>query len=569
MNNNVNFDTSNKPFSEIIGNGKKYFVPKYQRDYAWEEEQWEELWQDILAIHQQKPEAREEHYMGYLVLQKEAINTFKIIDGQQRITTLSLLVLATLQILQKSNCEDDNKRIALIKSSYISTTNSATLEESHKLELNRNNDAYYRNDLANLTENPRKRNIKATEHKMRKAKEFYQKQIERLNFSGEQLGGFIENIISNYLLFTVITVGNDVNAYKVFETLNARGVQLSTPDLVKNHLFSIIDLKFDNVNVIERQEEKWAITLDNLGREDFTKFLRCFWNSRNPIASKTNLFKKIKIKYSQYQNAIQLLDDLKGASTIYAALQNHNDELWVSMSNQANQTKIQHCLLALKIFNMVQPYPVLLSAKLFYSDIDFARICQWIHTFCIRYQVICSLPAYEVERFYNQLAVAIYKQNSIETIKQTIIAKLPNDANFKKHFAIKTLPTQQSSKQAYYFLASIENYLSPNNPFALQGQYSIEHILPRNATTDDGYWQQQFGDQLEQYIDRLGNLTLLTDADNKKADKLPFPEKKHIYQNRSLQLVKKLSQYQVWNPDNINNFQNDIAKIAVQVWSIT
>ena len=71
MKNTVNFDTSTKPFSEIIGYGKHYSVPQYQRDYSWGEEQWDELWQDILAIHNQNPEEREEHYMGYLVLQKK------------------------------------------------------------------------------------------------------------------------------------------------------------------------------------------------------------------------------------------------------------------------------------------------------------------------------------------------------------------------------------------------------------------------------------------------------------------------------------------------------------------
>ena len=334
MRNTGNFTTTNKPFGEIIGNSKHYRVPKYQRDYSWGEEQWDELWQDIIAIHQQDPQAREQHYMGYLVLQKQEINAFTIIDGQQRLTTLSLLVLAALQILHASTDENDAQRIEIIKGNYISTKNPSSLTESHKLELNRNNDLYYRNDLASLSSHPRKRRIKRSEHQMRKAKEFYQQAICQLDLNSSEISQFIESIIANYLLFTVIEVSDDVNAYKVFETLNARGVQLSTPDLLKNHLFSIINPRYENSQDIERQEEQWSLTSDNLGKEDFSKFLRCFWNSRNNQASKSNLFKKIKATYTSKEAAITLLNALNDASSVYAALQDHKDELWENIAKE-------------------------------------------------------------------------------------------------------------------------------------------------------------------------------------------------------------------------------------------
>lgn len=327
MNNKVNFDTSNKPFSEIIGNGKRYTVPKYQRDYSWDREQWEDLWADVMEINDLPRGEREEHYMGYLVLQRSAIDRFKIIDGQQRMTTLSLLILAALQILKGSDDKNDEKRLELLKQKFISTQSASSLREEFKLELNRNCDAYYRNDLASLDGSPRKRNLKKTEHLLRKAKEYFERELRSLKVSGEELGALIENIVSNYLLFTVITVGDDVNAYKVFETLNARGVQLSTPDLLKNYIFSIIDPKYEDVELIETQEERWSQILDDLGSEDFATFLRIFWNARNPVATKTRLYKVIKGKISEPSDGIDLLRDLSKASSVYAALRNPEDEL--------------------------------------------------------------------------------------------------------------------------------------------------------------------------------------------------------------------------------------------------
>lgn len=568
MSNKVNFDTATKSFSEIMGNGKKYTVPKYQRDYSWEEEQWDDLWQDIWAIHEQSPEEREQHYMGYLVLQREDVNEFKIIDGQQRLTTLSLLILATLQVLINSEDEQDTQRIDLIKSNYISTKSPSSLTESYKLALNRNNDEYYRNDLANLSLNPRKRNIKATEHKMRKAKEFYERAIKNLNFDGEQLGKFIESVISHHLLFTVITVGDDVNAYKVFETLNARGVQLSTPDLVKNHLFSIIDPSFENTQDIQRQEEHWSITLDSLGKEDFTKFLRCFWNSRHSMASKANLFKKIKTAHVTAESAIELLSGLKETSPIYAALKTHTDEQWDDVPNQSNKEAIKNCLVALDVFNMTQPYPVLLSAYFSYLPEDFAKICKWMHVFCIRYQAICGLPSNDVEKFYNQIAMDIYAKQPIRSMKEKLQSRLPSDDDFRSKFASKTLPIAQSTKKVYYLLASIENHLKLANPIPLQGSYSIEHILPKGASEDDAYWREQFGNQLEQYVYRLGNLTLLPEKSNRDSDKLPFSEKVEIYRKSGLELVQKLCKYKHWNPDSVSDYQSFLADQAVNLWTL-
>ena len=575
MSNKGSFEHSKETFSAILGNSNFYLVPKYQRDYSWGEEQWDELWQDILFIHEQEPQDREDHYMGYLVLQRQAKRNgkifFTIIDGQQRLTTLSLLVLSVLQILQASNDEQNAERIDLIRNNYISTKGLGSLIREYKLELNRNNDEYYRNELASLETRPRKRNIKRTEHQMRKAKEFYEKEIRQLDLSGSELGDFIGDIIGNYLIFTVIEVSDDINAYKVFETLNARGIQLSTPDLLKNHLFSIIDPRYENSRAIELQEEQWSATLNNLGKQDFSKFLRCFWNSRNSQASKSNLFKKIKTTCTSEESAIALLSALKGASSVYAALQDYKDELWQAIASDKHRRQIQQCLLALDIFNMAQPYPVLLSAYFAYAEADFAKLCHWLHTFCLRYQAICNLPSNDVEKFYNRIAIAINEQQPISEIKKQLVSRLPSDEAFRQSFASKTLSMSQSQKKAHYLLASIENHLNPSNPTALTGSYTIEHILPKsNYLADDTYWRDQFGDLLEQNVSRLGNLALLTEKAkaNRDADTLSFAEKKAIYSSSNLKLLHKLCQYEDWNPDSLIDYQAYMAQQAVEIWAI-
>lgn len=564
---NLNLETANYSFGNIISNSEKYKVPQYQRDYSWDREQWEDLWQDILDIHKSPDDEREAHYMGYLVLQKHTIDELIVIDGQQRLTTLSIIILAALQILKKSN---DEKRLKLIRRKYIRTQSAGSLLKIFKLELNRNNDEYYRNDLVTFIDKPRQRGIKKTERLMLQAKEFYEKKIAALKLDGEKLGELIENIISKYLLFTVVSVGDDVNAYKVFETLNARGVQLSTPDLLKNYLFSIIDPSCSKIELIEQYEEKWSIALDNLGGEKFSSFLRTFWNSRNPLATKTNLFKTIKKEITEEEKASEMLESIKESSEVYAASRNPKDELWRNINNEDSKQLIKECVQVLRTFNIVQPHAILLSAYERLDEKGFARICKYLTSFCIRYHAICNEPAKEVENFYNKLAIAIHKREmDISSAKEELKTKVPNDEEFENAFAFKTMPTAQSVKKVRYLLIKLEKYINPDSNIELSNAtLTIEHVLPKKGFKNDDYWRGQFGDLLEQHTQRLGNLTLLKESQNRSASANNFEQKKEVYCKSKLEIVKKLTKYKDWNPEFLTDYQKFMAKKATQIWKL-
>ena len=218
---------------------------------------------------------------------------------------------------------------------------------------------------------------------------------------------------------------------------------------------------------------------------------------------------------------------------------------------------------------MAQPYPVLLSAYFAYTEPDFAKLCQWLQAFCLRYQVICNLPASDVEKFYNRIAIAIHEQQPIAESKKQLASRLPSDATFRESFASKTLSTSSSPKKAHYLLASIENHLNPDNPIALAGRYTIEHILTKsNYLPNDTYWRDQFGDRLEQDVSRLGNLALLSAKANRDADTVSFAAKKAIYCSSNLKLLHKLCEYEDWNPDNLRDYQEFMAQQAVKIWAI-
>ena len=150
-------DTLNQTFQQLMGNGFTYSVPKYQRDYSWTQEQWSDLWFDI----QQMIDENDSHYMGYLVLQTGDDRNFQIIDGQQRLTTLSILILAVIKCLKDLPGSEEEKRANEIRasdihSSYIGKLNRISLTSVDKLVLNRNNDNFYRLYIASLQKLPQR-----------------------------------------------------------------------------------------------------------------------------------------------------------------------------------------------------------------------------------------------------------------------------------------------------------------------------------------------------------------------------------------------------------------------------
>ena len=140
--------TSTVSLSDIIGNGKTYTVPPYQRDYSWKQDQWEDLWNDILAIE----ESGGGHYMGSIVLQNMGDKRYHVIDGQQRFSTLTLIVLAVIHqlslLIQRGIDPDNNReRVSLLQKKFIGDKDPGSLTYSSKLKLNENNDSFFQSNL--------------------------------------------------------------------------------------------------------------------------------------------------------------------------------------------------------------------------------------------------------------------------------------------------------------------------------------------------------------------------------------------------------------------------------------
>ncbi len=551
--------TSNKTYRQLMGNGLRYEIPKFQRDYSWEAEHWDDLWQDLRAL---LADEDNEHYMGYLVLQTSNNKEFQIIDGQQRLTTMSLLILSTLKCLKElvdSGIEAENnlKRKDSLLNSYIGYVDPVTLISNNKLKLNRNSDDYYKQHLVLLKELPL-RNTNSSEKHMRECFNWYYDRIKKEFNTGESLAAFIDNIVDK-LFFTVIEVTDQLNAFKVFETLNARGVQLSSADLLKNYLFFVVDETKPHISEIEELENIWSKIVGKLGEQKFEDYLRYYWNSINKSVGKKNLFKNVKGNIKSKEQVFELIRNLNDTADLYLAIQNPEDEFW------RDKPEIRKSLKELKLFQIRQINSLFLSALRNLEVENFRKLAKICSVISFRYNIIGGLNPNAQEDVYNTVALKISSNKRFEVADfQSIYV---SDLNFENDFSTKEFKnTTRNHKIVKYILSKIEVYQHKNEIDPESDLFTIEHILPENA---DDTWGNFTFEEINRSVYRMGNLTLLERKLNREAGQKGYVEKIVLFAQSNSELTKTLpDNFNTWNEDKLAARQRELAKHAKAIWKI-
>lgn len=564
----TNFNTENRTYRQLLGNGLTYCIPRFQRDYSWAEEEWEDLWADIQST--LPADGEPAHYMGYLVLQTADNRVYEVIDGQQRLTTISLIVLAAMRLLSKPAAEgrvaeENRRRLDQLRATYIGYLDPVTLTTRNKLSLNRNNDSYYRDYLVALADHLPQRGFPASTHAMRKGFEWFERrlreQIKGAADPGMALAQFVETI-SDKLFFTVITVADQLNAYKVFETLNARGVRLSATDLLKNYLFSVLARGQEALREMDELERRWEVIVDRLGSESFPDFLRMHWNSRHNFARQTELFKVVRNRIQARDAVFALLREMDEDIDTYLALTQPEGAQWPPAWKQSAQE--------LRMFSVRQPYPMLMAAKRSLADADFGSLLRATVIIAFRYNVIGAQHTGEQERVYHTAAMQLYSGQAYNfaQVLTTLRQVYPSDEAFKADFAEKVIKTTQSrnAKIVRYILCKLEKQAGGIDFDADSSSYTIEHVLPQSP---EAGWDAFNDRDLETFVYRLANMAMLESGKNKELSNKPYAEKRPVLQQSSLYLTKKLAEENTdWQPERLAARQKQLAHLASTVWRI-
>ena len=358
----------------------------------------------------------------------------------------------------------------------------------------------------------------------------------------------------------------------MFETLNSRGIRLSSTDLLKNYLFSILDKEQVELSAFE---STWDEMVSKLQSEKFPDFLRMHWNSRNDLTRQTELFKTIRKNITNKKDVAIQMQNLSNVD-VFSLLRNMDEDLYnylalICPESFESKQEDKETAAILKMLRVKQPYPLLLAAKRKFNSNDYSVLLNAIKVISIRYNTICANSPTEQERVYTSIANKI-SNGSIEHLSEVWPLLKPiyvDDNHFKFDFVNKQIKTTdaRSNKIVKYILCQLEYYLSLNKLEYSSESFNIEHILPQNAPDD---WGEFSFEESENMIYRLGNMTLLHSGANRELGNKSYSEKREVYKNSNFKITQNIaSEYSEWNAQSIESRQKWMAKQACTIFKVS
>lgn len=561
-------NTDTEDLKELLSNGKSYSVPPYQRDYSWKQEHWEDLWEDLLTIEA----SSEDHYMGAVVLESGERKQFRIIDGQQRMATLSIVILACTDYLfalatEGLDVENNKERAGELERSYLGTKDPASLRITPKLKLNANDDDFFQLNIAQRkAPQGGVRGLRDSERLLWDCFQFFKRKLQEkfaARKKGEEVARFVNEVVTERLVFISVRVQDQLSAYTVFETLNARGLELTETDLLKNYLLSLADRL--SKSQMEPVLKQWARITARAGIAKFPEFLRHHLNSEREYVRQKQLFKTIKRDVTKMDEVFGLLDRLEQDAAWFEALGDYSHQFWLDYAGAKEHVRV------LNLFNVSQFTPLVLAAKdVFKASQDVVEILRYCAVVSVRFNGVSRRSTHLLEEIYNRVALEV-RSGKVATpaaVRQALRPIYIPDDEFEADFSILRLKNRSTSgKRLRYLLAKIEKQLSGADISDEAMTATVEHILPENP--GETGWEHFSDDAHERSIERVGNYSLLERGLNgPQAANAAFAQKQQAYVQSNYATSKQLAQVTEWTEEVIANRQRNMAKVAKSVWSL-
>jgi hypothetical protein len=378
--------------------------------------------------------------------------------------------------------------------------------------------------------------------------------------SGLALARLLNETVARQLLFILITVEDELNAYTVFETLNARGLELSATDLLKNYLFSRVNAPSD----LEALQRRWRALIATVHQERFPEFLRYHLLCELRQVRSPQLYKLVRERVKSPLQVFDLMDALEARAELFAALLDPSHEYWLECRD------CKPYVAELNLFRVRQMTPLLFAAweKL---RPDFAAILRAVSIVSFRYSVVSALKPGDLEAVYHDAARAVLddRARTPSQVFQSLQNIYVEDEGFRQNFARLEMDTSgQRKKLAKYILSRLETDRSGRNCDPETDPGSIEHVLPENPSMA---WEEMFPvERWDQSIYRLGNLTLLEAATNRALADKAYPGKVPAYATSTYQITRHIAELapEAWTPALLDKRQQEMAARATHVWRV-
>jgi uncharacterized protein with ParB-like and HNH nuclease domain len=537
----------------LIKSSEIFKLPLYQRPYAWTKDQWTDLLEDIISLPKDGS-----HFFGAIVVvptkePDQVIKSFFVIDGQQRLAT----ILIWLSAIRDKMREKNDGLAKFINNSFLfsNTFYEGKAMSFPKFELGE----YDNKHLKNVLEG----NIKEVEHPIYKCYEF---------FKNAKFPDDIWNIILNNIFIVHINAHDYFNAFKLFETLNDRGLELSAADLIKNCLLMNTST---NKDIFNNCINEWEEMYQKIKDKSPVKFIRRYMLANyNGSISENNLYQHVRSRLennlpNQY---LQFAKELNFSSSIYKKI----------LESSFNDNKINKKLDELKIVEVSTSFTLLIKIMPLYeenkiSKDDILKIMEMIEAFHIRWGV-CGQSTGRLDQIYNEICDGLKQKNSeeylghIEGKLSRYVKENVDDEIFKHNFNSRNF--KFGEQRTKYILWKLSDP-TPTGELILDiNEIETEHIMPQTLSEQwindlqkqTGKDKNQITALHEEMLNHIGNLTIIKEAWNRSMSNRVFEQKKIDYKKSEIPITKELENQNQWAFNDIESRSKNFAEKAVEIW---
>lgn len=543
----------------LSGENRRFIIPVFQRNYDWKEEQCTQLFKDIEYVHTNS--IRKSHFLGTIVFVSNSevemleLREFVLIDGQQRVTSIILLLKAIYDSLMDSSDEESQILRSRILNSYL--INQYTPEKFRlRLKPMKEDDVVFQKIMNNDYDFiDKKSNIyKNYNH--------FIDLIKKSRLSPAEIFKGIQKLIVVYISLN----RKEDDPQLIFESLNSTGLNLSEADLIRN--FILMGREPDEQESFF--EAYWYKIEKLLSNENISDFIRDYLTMKSgSIPKKQEVYLKFKdyVDYNYKKEDIEsLLKELLYYARIYSRF----------IFNVEEDTEISNALENLKQLKTTVCYPFLMDVFNDYQKEDInkdtlVKVLKLIETYIFR-RLVCGSPTNALNKVFANLSKEIkesddFKEDYFEALSILLLNKrntaaFPLDQEFKQEFLYRNMYKFPHIK---YLLASLENY--NNNEIVDIESLNIEHVMPQKL---DSVWKVKLGNNHEliheKYLHNIGNLTLT--GYNSNLSNKPFENKKVKLRESNLKLNKYFYDIDIWDGEEIERRGKKLFELALKIWPI-
>lgn len=537
---------------EFFDGTKQLLVPLFQRPYEWGTKEWEVLWADLLEQYEYtEEEAIASHFTGAIVTAPArsvpvGVSKYLVIDGQQRLTTVALLICALRSFLDPDT------------GPYRKLTRYLVNEDDEDLD-------YYKL-LPTQPDRPAFKNLvqeqAANNTRLGEALEFFKKKLEGTD--SDEVPIDIKRMIAavqSRLTVVAIHLGDTDDPYLIFESLNAKGAPLTQADLIRNYLL----LRLHSNEQQKAYEESWLPMQSRLPGEHLTEFMRQYLMLTGEEVAKSAIYAVLKkrLLLVSVSAVAEELRRMEQTSVLYGEV--------VGLTT-ATETPIVDGLARLRRWEVATANPFILKLLQAHAagnvgTADVAKCLSIIESFAVR-RAICGVPTNQLKRIFLSAAKEMPDTEVSAWLSRTLAIgqsgrRWPKDEEFKEAL-LRYRAYAQPVDRCKFILETIEESYGHKEPSTF-AHATIEHVMPQTLNDD---WRNGLGDNAaathERWLDLLGNLTLT--GYNPELSNLPFSKKRQVLADSHFEMNKWIASREAWTEKELKDRSELLFTQASKIW---